>query len=421
LHGALAYRSRPSAPVLGAALLAAFAAMASKEIGLVATAALILVWLPWAAREPRMRRQALLACAAALACAIAFLVWRAVVLGTAGSGLLGGTPLATALGAGLGAWLRNVGGYLSYATQWTNGQRIGVVVAAVGLAMACVFSLRTSKLAQSSARPAVRRTELVIAGLCLLLLPAVLQAPVAMLNAAPLRAGFSAIEAAMQSRLYYLGLAGAALLLGAWLASLRGVAHALACASVALALGVFGVASHSAAEAFAQRSVAISGIARAAVDAVDAAAPALPCRFLFLGVEQAPEWGGFVSMDSIVKALAQRKDVAHCWIHADAPTYFHLQSAEVVPADAAPWTPLRVDGVVVPWLRLGALAIAYVSSSPAPAAQAWADARVLRWHAGRFDAVGDVADHRPSMHEPDDRNERASGEPALHDAENGVP
>jgi len=402
LHGALAYRTRPSTLALGAALLAAFAAMASKEIGLVAPAAMILVWLRWAWHEPRERRRALHACAYALACAALFLVWRTAVLGTATSGILGGASLAQALGAGLRTWLRDVGGYFSYFALLATWQRALLGLAAFGSAVALGLSRRRHRAifdVNASARAAQARSsraDLVLCGLCLLLLPALLQAPVAMLNAAPLRADFSAVEAAMQARLYYLGIAGAALLLGVLLASLRGVARDIACVCVALALVAFGSVSHSAAREFAQRSVQISDVARAAVHAVDAL-PRVddPCRIFFLGVEQAPEWGGFVSMDSIVKALDERGDVAHCWIHADTPTYFHLQSATAKPAEAAPWMPLEAGGKSVPWLRVGALTIAFVTAPSALDAQTMATARFLRWQNGRFDDVSaEVADGR---------------------------
>lgn len=400
LQAALAYRARPSALVLGATLLAAFAAMASKEIGLVAPATLFLVWLRWAWHEPRSRGSALRACATALACAALFLAWRAAVLGTATSGLLGGASLADALGAGLRAWLRDVGGYFSYAPLLAIWQRALLAVAAFGIVAALAFSRRRRRAVfrvdgeRRDTRARIARGDLLACGLCLLLLPALLQAPVAMLNAAPLRTDFSAIEAAMQSRLYYLGIAGAALLLGALLSSLRAPARVVACVCVALALAAFGSVSHSSARQFAQRSVQISGIARAAVNAVDALPRAEgPCRIFFLGVEEAPEWGGFVSMDSIVKALDGHDDIRRCWIHADAPTYFHLQPAEATAADAAPWTPLEADGKPIPWLHVGALTVAFVTAPPALDAQVIATTRFLRWQNGRFDDVSaQVAD-----------------------------
>jgi len=395
LQAALAYRARPSMPALGVALLAAFAAMASKEIGLVAPAAMGLVWLRWAWCEPHERGRALRACMYALAGAALFLAWRAAVLGTTTSGILGDAALGDALFAGLKAWAHDVGSYLSYAPLLANWQRAVLALAVLGVIAALAFARKQRRAlfdvdaAARAAQARSARRDLVVCGLCLLLLPALLQAPVAMLNAAPLRADFSAIEAAMQSRLYYLGIAGLVLLLGALLAPLHGRVRAGACACVALALVVFGIASHSASREFAQRSVRISDIARAAVRAVDA----LPhqggaCRIFFLGVEQAPEWGGFVAMDSIVKALADRDDLAYCWIHADTPTYFHLQPATATAADAAPWTPLQVDGKPVPWLHVGDLAIAYVTAPPALDAQAMATTHFLRWQGGRFDAVG---------------------------------
>ena len=92
-------------------------------------------------------------------------------------------------------------------------------------------------------------------------------------------------------------------------------------------------------------------------------------------------------MDSIVKALDERGDAAHCWIHADMPTYFHLQPAAATAAEAAPWTPLEVDGKTVPWLHVGALTMAFVTAPSALDAQTIATTRFLRWQGGRFENV----------------------------------
>ena len=82
-------------------------------------------------------------------------------------------------------------------------------------------------------------------------------------------------------------------------------------------------------------------------------------------------------------------------MHADAPTYFHLQPALVTPADAAPWTPLEADGKAVPWLHVGALTIAFVAPPPAVDASTIAATHFLRWKDGRFnDVSAEVADGR---------------------------
>jgi hypothetical protein len=237
--------------------------------------------------------------------------------------------------------------------------------------------------------------ELLLCGLCLLLLPALLQAPVAALNAQPLGAEVSAIEAAMQSRLYYLGIGGAALALAPLLAQLLGTAgwvRAVAGVSMLAVLVAFATASREAAQAFAQRSYAIAQTAREAVSAVEQLdLPAAHCHLVFLGVTPPPEWGTYVSMDSVLKALSIDLDrIGHCWIHADYATWFHLLAAPVDVADAAPYRPLQIEGREVPWPRVGDLVIAYLA--PTPTTPMPASTIFLRQRDGHFEEVsGEVA------------------------------
>ena len=78
----------------------------------------------------------------------------------------------------------------------------------------------------------------------------------------------SAIETAMQSRLYYLGIAGLVVALAATLAPIWAALalrwRASVFAPVALAAIVVGWVSHQSADAFAQRSVEIAAVAPAA-------------------------------------------------------------------------------------------------------------------------------------------------------------
>jgi hypothetical protein len=392
LQAALAYRARPSALALGAALLAAFAAMASKEIGLVAPAVLFLIWLRWAWREPRTRGRALRACAYALACAALFLVWRASVLGTATSGLLGGASLGAVLGAGLPGCVTWAAIFRMRRCSQRGNARCSdwprSALSSHGLFRAGIlvrFSTRMRRRGQRRREPRVAISSSAVCACCCC--PRCCRRR----SRCSTRRRCAPIFRRSRRRCSRASTTSASLAQRCcWgrccrrCAATRGIASAAS----ALALIVFGGASHSAAHQFARRSMQISGIARAAVSAVDALPRADgPCRIFFLGVEQAPEWGGFVSMDSIVKALDERGDVARCWIHADMPTYFHLQSAAVMAADAAPWTPLEVDGKAVPWLHVGALTIAFVAAPPALDAQAIATTRFLRWQNGRFDDV----------------------------------
>jgi hypothetical protein len=391
LNAAFAHRATASTGTLLAALAAAMAAMLCKEIGLVAIAAIVLAWTHWAIVEPTQRRRALFAIGLALLCAGLHFGWRAAVLGTPASGLTGAVPLGTAIAKGLADWLHQAPGYFSYWTRLGFTARVLLVAALLAIVLS---TWRQRAGWRDDVAP-------LLCGACLLLLPALLQAPVAALNAQPLGIGESVVEAAMQSRLYYLGIAGAALILAVMLDRVRrvgvGVRWPMLAAFAAFALFALAGSARQDARSFAQRSSHNARIAHAAIAAVDALAlPDAPCHVVFLGIEPPPEWGIFVSMDSVVKALdADPSRVAHCWFHADYPTWFFLQPSPVGAAAAAPYPPLRLDGREVPWLRIGAVTLAYLQAPAPPGPDDRSHMRYLRWNGTRFDDVTvDVAEGR---------------------------
>ncbi len=116
---------------------------------------------------------------------------------------------------------------------------------------------------------------------------------------------------------------------------------------------------------FGRRAFEIAAPARAAVAAVNGfAVPEGNCHIAFLGYEPPPEWSIYVSMDSIVKALAADKSILHCWIHSNLPTFTHLQSLGASEADALPFPTLWNDGRQVPWHRIGHVIYAYLTAPP---------------------------------------------------------
>jgi|GEM_PF-633404 len=390
LVAAVRYRDGGAAGWLAVTLLASLAAMLSKEIGLVAAVAAGALWLRQARVEPAQRGRMAFACVALALVAVAWFAWRARVLGTAASGLTGAMPLVDALVAGIGAWSRQAAAYLTFWPRLGTAARVLLVA----LAIAALPALR---------RAGARERDdiaILLCGLVLLLSPALLQAPVAALNARPLGSGESAVEAAMQSRLYYLGLTGVAMLLAMLLerARTRRLPGA-ALATIATALVVaFGLGAHRDAGAIAQRSRDNARVAHAAVEAVDALAlPAASCHVVFLGVEPAPEWGAYVSMDSVVKALdTDLARVAPCWFHANTPTWFFLVPTAATASAASPYRPLQQGGREVPWLRVGGATIAYLEDEPVVDARERARMPHLRWNGHRFELVEPPAGPGPA-------------------------
>ena len=385
LRAAIAYRDNGALLALVLALAAAFAAALSKEVGLVATAALLAVWSHWAIAEPAQRRRAFGAIAAACACAAGYFVWRAVVLGTPASGLTGALPLGEVIAKGIGDGVRQMPAYITFwpRLEWP-GRVLAVLVVLLPLA---VFVFGRER----------RRSDIALltCGACVLLLPLLLQAPVAALNARPLERGQSVVEAAMQSRLYYSGLGGLAMILAVALERAWRDRAMLRRAAVGMLFAIAGIAlasmSRDGARAFAERTAYNARLAHAAVAAVDALdLPPPPCHVMFIGVDPPPEWSGYVSMDAIVKALdADHARSDRCWFHADYPTWFFLQPSPTRPADAAPYPPLRVDGRDVPWLQVGTATFAYLQAPARIDAADRAHFRYLRRNGARFDDVTD--------------------------------
>ncbi len=389
LLAAFDYRERQRWFGLPCVLLAALAAMLSKEIGFALIGALSLLWTRWIWIEPRQYAKAWRALALTWLVTLVYLAWRWWVLGTLSSGLAGTMSIPSAIAHGLLDWLQQAPGYWTFWTRLESIQHVMLAAALflllASLIAACIFRHRRL--------PWKRYADLALCGLSLLLLPALLQAPVAALNAAPLSADVSVIEAAMQSRLYYLGLAGGVCLLAAVLTTILSVTtRKIGCVSLialALAASVFAWVAHDNAQAFAIRAVEISTVARQAIAAVGKLdLPKTDCHVVFLDVDPAPEWSIYVSMDSIVKALSpDLARVQHCYFHANYVTYFYLLGAPGEPTDVAPYRAKMIGENVVPWRRIGDLTIAYLLPPQDSDASALAKVQFLRYRNDEFKDV----------------------------------
>jgi hypothetical protein len=379
---------RPRQASLAITLVALLAALASKETALASACAVGGIWFRAAAHDAATRRRHVVAMGVLAAVVIVFFAWRALVLGTVSTGLIGDASLVDAVLRGFGTWWENFDSYGAFVAQ-PGPIHAALVAAVILIGAALAGSIRRGGIATS---PCV---DIVIAGACLVVLPAILQAPVAALNAASLKPDTAAVEAVMQSRLYYAGFAGLAMFVA-------GSADAIAAAgrwtraAVVLALvlvaGAFGWTSHRTAAVFAAQTSASRALAETAAVAIERTASTDDerCEIVVLGVVPPPEWSIYVSMDSVAKALAVDVDrVGRCVVRADYPTFFNLMRGETLPIDATPFVPRIVDGRPVPWLRVGAMTSAYVDAPEAFDASAYAVTRFLRDDNGVFADVTD--------------------------------
>ena len=396
LRAAFDHMDRPRPASLITTSVTALAALLSKETALALIAAVAFIWLRWAWTDRAHRADAIRAIITLACVTVAFIAWRWLVLGTGTTGLIGEMSLVSAIGKGFADWFGYLAGYLSFWPRLGAIARFIVAAVAVGLAVCIVFGWRKTRSVHASSHG----VDLLISGLCLFALPAVLQAPVVALNATPLRADFSAVEAAMQSRLYYLSIGGAVIVLSVLIRRALSSGDALKIpllGMLALAAGMFGWVSRESAAEYASRSLQPKTMAEGAAAAVDRLdLPAMHCHVVLLGVEPPVEWSIYVSMDAVVKALSQSlHKVDRCFIHADYVTYFNLMGGSTTPVDASPYLPHEAGSAPVPWLHVGDAVIAYLDPPRGGSVETTRGVLFLRYEGGAFrDVTSDVVDGR---------------------------
>jgi len=395
VRAALDHVARPRVGSLLVALVAVLAALLSKETALAAAAAIGFVWLR-GARFDRSKRGAMLrAFAALVATVVLFFAWRTSVLGTLTTGLTGDASIVDAFGRGLAAWSSHLLDYLTF------GARSGIVLAIV---LAAYFIVEFESLTRGRRDPialASARLDVVMCGICFFVLPAILQAPIAAMNATALHADASAVEAAMQSRLYYFSIGGLAMMfaggVGRVWSSVR-ILHAAVITALAVCVAAFGWVSRDTASAFADTTAASRPLAERIATAVDRSLPGAGarCRIVVLGARPPPEWSIYVSIDSVAKALTSDIDrVGQCFVESDYVTYFNLMRGDTNPIDAAPYTPRSAGGRPIPWLRIGDMTTAYLDPPVNADAATLAGIVFVRYENGAFvDVSADVASGR---------------------------
>ncbi|HET8942436.1 MAG TPA: hypothetical protein VFN13_10665 [Rudaea sp.] len=365
LNAAIEYTTKQRPWSLATALTAILAAMLSKETGVIAVAAISLIWFDWAVTDQKHRARAISAITASWLCLFAFFTWRGYVLGTFLSNVTGSVPLFDSIFKGLSNSWNITTGYITFWQRLDSMQHTVVLLASVTF---LVVALSIFVFNRQYFRHQLDR-GLIACGLCLTLLPMLVQAPIEAF-ASKLTHSMSVVEAAMQSRLYYMQLAGIALLLVAFTSPILKLGSNLKRIALLMLIGavifVYGHVSRLDAQQFATRSVHISSVARAAVAAISRMPlPKSKCTVFFYGYNPDSEWSKYVSIDSIVKALApDLQRVAHCWFHSNESTTVYLQAAPTAPLDATPFLPYRVNGKQLPWRRIGDLEFAYLQPPP---------------------------------------------------------
>lgn len=347
LLAAVAYAERPRAAVLCGLLGALLLALASKELGIVATAAAFAA----IALAPRTRldaRRRTIALAAIAALAGGWLAYRHAMLTSFGDGAAN-LPAPAALAAGFRNWLRAGAAFLFADPRMPRwGTAVLTLAAALWL---------TARLAAFTRRQtdAVPRRHVAAGLIVLILLPGVVQAPVAYKHlAGAIGSDMFFFHLIVPSRFFHLSLAG---LLGG-LALLTPPARAgalrLPATAIVLALATLAPLSHRIAQDYAdgtRRDIAALDAAEAALD--KAAIPARACQIYFLHTSAL--WGFDGYSDSMIKGLApQPERLAHCLIGSERTPYvYFVRRGSVQPSDYRPLQPLVFAGKPFPVLEIG--------------------------------------------------------------------
>ncbi len=368
LTAAFAYTQRPRAALLWTILLCLLLALMSKELGVVAAAA-VFAAIAFAPRARLGSRQRIAALSAIAALTLAWLVYRQMLLAPAGVAAAQVPPLPDFIKGGW-QWLRLGGEFLA---QDPRVPLWGEVL----LAMAALLWLSAAMIG----RARLRVESAVIAALAVLIfLPGLAQAPIA-LAAGDLDASQSWLYLIVPSRFYHLSVAGliCALMLLTTArtfdaeSTVRPRAQRLSAAGLLLALIALAPAAHNAAHRYAAETraqVPFYAALSTAVAGLDL--PAQACQVYLLQTSALLGFSGYA--DAIAKGLAAAPErLAHCLIGSQRPTYTYFVGAgAVAAADYRPLHTLVRDGREVPWITLGNLQMIYLRMGDATAIPAQA-------------------------------------------------
>lgn len=341
----------------GFASLALLAALASKESGSIAVIAMFSMGIV-AASSRALRKHSIVAMAIVAALTVIYFGWRWHLLSASANAVIGDSTLVAVVANGVLIWWQSLPGYLVGTEPW---RWLVVTLPAVVL-------VATATLLVAAWRCRDVKAMLLVSAVTMLLLPAVVQAPIAVLNAIPVSATMSAVEYAMQARLYYMPAAALAMLVAllierAGLTGSTSLARSIVLVAAAILACAAAWQSHRVATAHGIRSAEIAGPARAVVDWVERhALPDAPCRVVVIGYQPPPEWAMVTPIDSVVKALTRDIDrVSGCLFAHEQRTYIHqFARGRVDAASMHPWTPRRHEGIEQPPLLIGGLVVAYL-------------------------------------------------------------
>ncbi len=350
LHTAFAYTERPRAASLLGMLGALLLGLLSKELAVVASAA-VFAAIALASRAALDIKHRIAALAAVAILTAGWLAYRRAMLTSFGDASAH-LPALASFASGFWNWLRAGAVFLF---EDPRASRWSVVLVALASAMWAAAAVMTHRRGQAS----TPRPHAAAALLVLILLPGLVQAPVAYKHlAGTIGSDMFFFHLIVPSRFFHLSLAGLvcglALITTPARAGGTAVPLRLSAAGLVIALVALAPLSHRIAHEYAsgtRKDIAAFGALEAALDR--AAIPEHACQIYVLGTSSL--WGFAGYSDPIAKGLAARPErLDHCLIGTERPPYaYFLRTDSVQPADYRPLHPLEVGGKPFPILQIG--------------------------------------------------------------------
>lgn len=382
LSAALAHVARPTAASLTALLLWILLGLASKELGVVAAAA-VCATLAFAPRSALSLRQRGGAIAAVVAITFAWLAYRHAMLTPIGAPNFAGFAPAVFAQGGWN-WLRTFADFLGADPRMPRWGWVTLVCAASFFAAAVVLARRVPRERRS-------RWHLILGFATLAILPGLVQAPVAAKHLGGIDAQTAGFAMIVASRFFHLALTGLIGLL-AFAAAPAAAANVhsttakrMLAASLLLALSALAPVAQRVAHAHASDTRRQIASMRATEDVLEhAALPAHACQIYFLQTAMLPAFAGY--SDALAKGLAPAPErIAHCLVSTERPPYtYFVRTGSQQPSDYAPLQPLMFAGKAVPWVVVGDLQAMYLTMGPGFAAALPPQALVFEYRDGVF-------------------------------------
>ncbi len=390
------FRIRPRTLHAIAAVVAVLASLLSKETGyvFVVAALLLLTWpaIPGDLASPRQRATLV---AAIVFCAIAGLGARFSAFRVVQQDALLQAGIFPTLLTGTWKWIASLPGFLLVRHGNVLAFAAWIAAAAGGIALGLAPGVLRRFLSGAPARAAA-------CGIAVVLCAAAVQSPVeAVMNLPPFIFDHFNFASLAGSRLYYVPLAGFAIVAAAFAdavaASPSGRLHAALVTFAVIGLGALVVAGRAIGEAWAAYSAARAVFADAAVDAIAARRDIAPgCKIYLLGV---PAYGVeflATSDTSVKQSLPRGHPAIGCFIQTERSPYYNLVATRALPSDAQrPLQTVMVQGRPFPPLRVANLMLYYLEIPAGAEVIDDPSASFLRYDGTRFvDVTREVRERR---------------------------